>query len=142
MTWARHLLALAAVGWLIIGVAGLPAVEAIIGLFYGRLVCTGLRTFAEHRWVPDGSLSAVVHAGPLASLLFLNNNLHHTHHALPGVAWFRLPTEHRRLGSDGLAAAGAGLYPGGYLELWRRFGVRSFCRPVHPAQPLHGVRSS
>jgi fatty acid desaturase len=131
--WVRHLVAGAAVVFVVSGVAGLPPAQLVVGLVYGRVVFTGLRTFAEHRWVPDGTRTAVVHAGRLMSLLFLNNNLHYTHHARPGAPWYRLPSLHRELGADALAAAGAGLYPGGYLEQWRRFGLRSFCQPVHPA---------
>jgi hypothetical protein len=36
------------------------------------------------------------------------------------------------LGSDAAAAAGAGWYAG-YREVARRYGVRSFDGPVHPA---------
>ena len=136
--WTRHLIGCAALAYLLVVVVGLPPVQMVVGLIYGRMVCTGLRTFAEHRWVADGTRTSVVHAGPVMSLLFLNNNLHHTHHARPGAAWFRLPTLNRELGSDALAAAGAGLYTGGYLEQWRRFGLRSFCQPVHPSSGRMG----
>jgi fatty acid desaturase len=77
-------------------------------------------------------MSAVVHTSPPIALLFLNNNLHHTHHTRPDAAWYRLPELNHELGSDAIAAAGAGLYRGGYAEQWRRFGVRPFCRPVFP----------
>ncbi|MDH3293313.1 MAG: fatty acid desaturase [Acidimicrobiia bacterium] len=131
--WVRHLISCALVGYLIVGVVGLPVLQLVVGLVYGRMVCTGLRTFAEHRWVAAGTRTAVVHASPLMALLFLNNNLHYTHHDRPGAPWYRLPGLHRELGADALAAAGAGLYTGGYLEQWRRFGFRPFCQPVHPA---------
>jgi len=135
--WACHVVGCGATAYLIVGLIGLPVFQLVVGLVYGRTVCTGMRTFAEHRWMPDGATrSAVVRAGPLLSLLYLNNNLHHTHHARPGAAWYALPRLHRSLGSDAISDAGAGLYRGGYVEQWRRFAVRSFCRPVHPGQKI------
>jgi fatty acid desaturase len=129
--WLRHLVGvsavLAAVVW-----SGLPVPQFLVGAVYGQLACTGLRTFAEHRAVPVGTRSAVVHAGPLTRLLYLNNNLHHTHHAAPGTPWYWLPRLHADLGADDLASAGAGLYRGGYVELARRYAFRPFCQPVHP----------
>jgi fatty acid desaturase len=74
---------------------------------------------------------AVVRSGRFFGLLFLNNNLHHTHHALPGAAWFRLPRLTREMGAEAIAADGAGLYRG-YLEVFRRFAIRPFCQPVDP----------
>ncbi len=66
------------------------------------------------------------------ALLYLNNNLHHTHHERPGVAWYELPAVHRQMGSDAIAAVGAGLYRGGYTEVARRNMFRPFERPDHP----------
>jgi fatty acid desaturase len=88
-----------------------------------------LRSFVEHRPQDDGTPSAVVRAGWFFSLLFLNNNLHHTHHARPGVAWFELPDVHVRLDADRIAAAGAGWYRG-YGEVARRYLFRPFDDPV------------
>lgn len=92
-----------------------------------------VRSFAEHRWVPDpASRSAVVRAGRFWSLLFLHNNLHHTHHARPGAPWYRLPVLADALGSDAAAAEGAGRYAG-YGVLARRYLFRPFDTVVHPA---------
>jgi fatty acid desaturase len=129
--WARHLVGVSVVVVVVV-LSGLPLAQFAIGVVYGRVFFTGLRTFAEHRGVADGTRSAVIRAGLPLSMIFLNNNLHHTHHARPGAAWYRLPQLHDELGSDELARSGAGLYTGGYLEVARRFGVRPFCRPVHP----------
>ena len=130
--WIRHVVAVADVIGIVV-FSGMPLAQYAIGAVYGRVFFTGLRTFAEHRGVPEGTRSAVIHARRPLSLIFLNNNLHHTHHARPGAAWYELPDLHEQLGSDELAAQGAGLYEGGYLELVRRYGVRPFCQPVHPA---------
>jgi len=130
--WARHLVGVAivvAAVWL----SGLPLVQYAVGVVYGRVFFTGLRTFAEHRGVSNGTRSAVVRARLPLRMIFLNNNLHHTHHARPGAAWYRLPALNDELGSDEIARQGAGLYVGGYLEIARRFAFRPFCQPIHPA---------
>ena len=132
LIWARHMIAVAVLITFVVW-SGIPLVQYAVAAVYGRVFFTGLRTFAEHRGVPEGTRSAVVHAGLLMRLIFLNNNLHHTHHAAPGMAWYRLPQLHDDLGSAELARQGAGLYTGGYLELARRYALRPFCQPVHPA---------
>jgi fatty acid desaturase len=112
----------------------------VLAFCLGGSACTHLRSFVEHNAVAVGTRSAVVKAGPVMSLLFLNNNLHHTHHAEPDVAWYRIPERHRELGSDAIAAAGAGLYTGGYLEVVRRHLVHPYGQPEHPLSP--GARSA
>jgi fatty acid desaturase len=87
--------------------------------------------FVEHCAVPQGTRSAVVKAGPVLSLLFLNINLHHTHHSEPDVAWYRIPPLHRAMGSDQIAAQGAGYY-GSYAEVLRTYFFTPFCQPDHP----------
>lgn len=96
-----------------------------------------VRSFAEHRWVePDQTRSAVVRAGKFFSLLFLNNNLHDTHHAQPGVAWYALPALSIELASDTRAKAGAGLY-NGYRDVARQFAFRPQDHPLFPpSRPL------
>jgi fatty acid desaturase len=132
LMWLRHLLAVGVLVVVIVA-SGLPLVQYAAGAVYGRVFFTGLRVFAEHRAVSRGTRSAVVHASLPMRLIFLNNTLHHTHHARPATAWFRLPALHDELGSDELARRGAGLYEGGYLEMARRYAFRPFCQPVHPA---------
>jgi len=133
-TWAVHLLTVTIVLWLILGVAGLPLWEYAVGMVWGGLALTNLRSFVEHRYTGDErSPSAVVRSNAFFSLLFLNNNLHHTHHALPGAAWYRLPRLHRELGSDALAEAGAGWYRG-YAAIARQYLLRPFEGPVHPSE--------
>ena len=133
--WLAHLLAAGALGWWLFAVVGVSPAVYVLGFCLGGAACTQLRSFVEHAAVAEGTRSAVVKAGPLMSLLFLNNNLHHTHHAAPDLAWYRIPALHRSLGADDLAAAGAGLYPGGYVEVVRTYFVRPFCQPDHPLSP-------
>lgn len=138
--WLVHLAAAALVGWWLFGVLGVPVWEYLVGFGLIGYMFTQLRAFAEHRAVPTGTRSAVVNAGPVMSLLFLNNNLHHTHHSAPAEPWYQLPALHRQMGSDAIAEAGAGRYRGGYAEVIRRYLVHPFCQAPHPlltaAHPL------
>lgn len=112
--------------------AGLPLWMYVVGFVYGGMMCTNLRSFVEHRAVVDREpRSAVVVSNWFFGLLFLNNNLHHTHHALPGASWYRLPQLTRDLGSAELVAAGAG-YHRGYLAIARKYFFRPFDQPINP----------
>jgi fatty acid desaturase len=88
-----------------------------------------------------GPRSAIVRCGPFFSLLYLNNNLHHTHHVRPGVPWFELPDADAELGAGDVVAAGAGLYAG-YGEIARRFLLRPIDAPVRPSGSLGTWSSS
>jgi fatty acid desaturase len=130
-TWMIHSVATALV-LVAVNASGLSLWIYLVGFVYGGLACTALRSFAEHRAVPVGqSRCAVVRSNMFFGLLFLNNNLHQTHHALPGASWYRMPQLARDLGSADIAAAGAGFYPG-YLAVARRYMFRSFEQPVTP----------
>lgn len=132
--WAVHLPLAVAWSVLVWRVAGFPFWQYALATLWLGTSITQVRSFAEHRWTPGGaSRTAMVRANPLLSLLFLNNNLHVAHHLKPGVAWYRLPRLADELDCDALAAAGAGLYRG-YGELARRYLVRPFDQPVHPAE--------
>ena len=135
LQWAVHVVLCVLLGWLLFGVVGFNPWVYVFGFVLGGSACTQLRSFAEHCAVSTGTRSAVVKAGPLMSLLFLNNNLHHTHHALPDLPWYDLPAKHAELGSDAIAAQGAGLYEHGYLEIVRTYFVAPFCQPDHPLSP-------
>jgi fatty acid desaturase len=112
--------------------AGLPVWVYVVGVAWGGGALTLLRSFAEHRRADAGTPSAVVHTGWFFSLLFLNNNLHHTHHARPAVPWYELPEVHARLDGDRAAERGAGLYRG-YGELARAYLFRPVDELVAPA---------
>jgi fatty acid desaturase len=139
--WARHIVVVAALLWIIVGVVGVPVWVYLFGAYAGHSLSL-VRSFAEHRWVPGKrSRSAMVRSGRAFSLLFLNNNLHDAHHARPSVAWYRLPALAKELDSDRAAADGAGLYAG-YRDVGRRYLVRPFDHPLHPlarASPILAV---
>ncbi|HEY4609787.1 MAG TPA: fatty acid desaturase [Ilumatobacteraceae bacterium] len=130
--WAAHLAAAAVLAFWLFVIVGFPVWEYLLGFVVLGQSFTLLRSFVEHCAVAEGTRSAVVKAGPVMSLLYLNNNLHHTHHAQPSTPWYQLPALHRQLESDSIAAGGAGLYPRGYVDVARRNLVRPFCQPDHP----------
>lgn len=130
--WLVHLVLAAVLGWWLFASVGIDPWAYVLAFCLGGSACTNLRSFAEHNAVASGTRSAVVKAGPVLSLLFLNNNLHHTHHSEPDLAWYRIPARHRAMRSDEIAAAGAGLYEGGYLQLARMYMFRPFGQPEHP----------
>ena len=133
--WATHLSAAVVLSWWLFAVADVPVWEYLLGFVIMGQSFTLLRSFVEHCAVADGTRSAVVKAGPVMSMLYLNNNLHHTHHAQPSTPWYQLPALHRTMESDDLAAQGAGLYRRGYVEVARRNLVKPFCQPDHPLSP-------
>lgn len=128
--WVLHLVAVAALVALL-RAAGLPLWIYLLGFVFGGASLTALRSFVEHAAVDSGPRSAIVHTGWFFSTLYLNNNLHYTHHQLPGASWFRLPELTRALDAEAAVADGAGVYDG-YREVVRRYLVRPFGQPVHP----------
>ena len=123
-----HVAAVSAVV-LVVWTSGLPLWVYVAGVAWGGGALSLLRSFAEHRLPDEGTASAVVRAGPVLSLLYLHNNLHHTHHARPGVPWYELPAVHVALDGDGAAAGGAGLYDG-YTDVVRRYLFHPLSDPV------------
>lgn len=103
--------------------AGLPIWQYLLGAVYLAMALTLVRSYAEHFASPRGSRTAVVHGGRFWSLLFLNNNLHVTHHDRPDLAWYRIPAAHATGDADRIAADGAGLYAG-YGQIFRRHLLR------------------
>lgn len=118
--WARHLaLAAIVVAW-VSGICGMSLWRYLAFFVYPGLSLTLLRSFLEHRPASaPGHRTAVVEAGPVLSLLFLNNNLHAVHHEAPRLAWFRLPARYRRDRAGYLARNGGYLWSG-YAEIAAR----------------------
>ena len=131
--WSLHAVAAAALTTFVVLVMGVPWWQYLLGAVYLGNSLTLLRSYCEHRWVQGATRSAVVRSRWVFGLLFLNNNLHHVHHAEPWVPWYELPARAAATDADAEAEAGAGLY-GGYFELARRFLVRPYDHPVHPAE--------
>jgi fatty acid desaturase len=134
--WLGHVALVGVVGWLVFVVADVPVWEYLLGYCYLGMSVTYIRSFAEHRAELDpASRCAVVTSGWFFGIVFLFNNFHHTHHALPSAPWYRLPRLTDEIGASAIAAEGAGLYRG-YGELMRRYAFRPLSAPVTPlAEP-------
>lgn len=141
VVWTRHVAGVAAILLWLTAICGFPVWLYLAAFSYGGLSLTLLRSFAEHRAAVDPRhRTAVVEAGPLFGLLFLNNNLHVAHHAKPGAPWYRLPTLSRNLDAHAQAMDGAGLYKG-YRDVIARYLLHPVAHPVHPhprGRPNHG----
>jgi fatty acid desaturase len=106
-------------------VCDIPLLAYVLLFVYPGISITLLRSFAEHQARGEvGERLAIVEAGPLMSLLFLNNNLHYLHHLSPRVAWYRLPGRWRAERAQVLEANG-GYYFGGYGDIIRRYAFKS-----------------
>ncbi|MDX1711529.1 MAG: fatty acid desaturase [Rhodovibrionaceae bacterium] len=136
VAWTLHGLSVALVlGW-VIGLCGMPLWLYLLAFVYPGIALTLLRSFAEHRAHPKvGRRTAIVEAGALFSLLFLNNNLHVVHHAEPGVPWYRLPARYRAGRRRYLRQNGGYLFADGYLEIVWRYLLSAKEPPAHPCLP-------
>lgn len=134
--WAVHAAGCAAVlAWVVLA-CRIPLWLYLAGFVYPGLSLTLLRSFVEHR--PAGEQverSALVEAGPVMSLLYLNNNLHALHHAAPTIAWYQLPSVYRETRAALLRRNGGFRYAG-YLEVSCRFALRVKDSPVAPSQAI------
>ena len=132
--WRAHAAGLAPVLAALL-LAGVNPVFYALAVAYPAMSVLMIRTFVEHRAaeaVPERTV--VVEAGPLPSLLFLNNNLHAVHHHAPGLPWFALPAAWRRSRQRVLATNGGYHFPGGYAAVARRWLFARREPIVHPAR--------
>lgn len=131
--WALHALGVTLVLAWVAGVCGLPLWQFLLYFVYPGIALSLLRSFLEHQARPEVSeRSVIIEAGPLMSLLFLNNNLHLVHHDKPGLAWYRIPTLYRQRRALFLASNG-GYFFKGYGEVFRRYFLRPKEQPLHPS---------
>jgi len=130
--WIVHVPAVGAVLYWAVGICGIPF-WAYVALFaYPGLSLAMVRSFAEHRPARQvAGRTAIVEAGPLMRLLFLNNNYHVAHHRHPGMAWYDLGAHYRARRAAYLASNEGYLFRG-YGEQLRRFFLRPKDSPVHP----------
>jgi fatty acid desaturase len=130
--WALHVLGAALVLAWVLGVCGIPFWQYILLYAYPGLSLTLLRSFLEHRARPEvDERSVLIEAGPVMSLLYLNNNLHALHHAEPDRAWYRLPARYREL-RESLLAGNGGYRYSGYAEVVARYLVKPKEPVAHP----------
>jgi fatty acid desaturase len=130
--WLLHVAGSAVVLVWVIGVCRIPLLAYVALFAYPGLSLTLLRSYLEHQAREDvGHRTATVEAGPILSLMFLNNNLHTLHHAEPGLAWYRLPARYRSE-RDRLLARNGGYVMRGYAEVVARYLLWPKEPPVHP----------
>lgn len=133
--WGLHLALVTVVLILVWRLSGLPPWVYAACVVYPAVSLSLIRSFAEHRAGGEpNERTAMVLSRSLLSLLFLNNNLHLTHHRKPALPWYALPAAGRALGTAEQAATGmAGTHPG-YRQLLGRHLLRPIDHPVHPSQ--------
>lgn len=130
--WALHAAAVAPVMAWTWGVWGLNPLIYVAAVALPGAALIYVRTYIEHRAAEaPGHRSAVVEASLFWRLLFLNNNYHAVHHALPAVAWHRLPALWRARRAEVLAGNGGYRVPG-YGAVFRRFLLRAREPLAHP----------
>ena len=116
----------------VIGVCGMPLWVYLAAFVYPGMSLAMVRSFAEHRAAAEPEKrTAIVENAPILGLLFLNNNLHVAHHLRGGLPWYQIPAFYR-LNREALIRRNGGLVYDGYLDVFRRYGLTSHDRVVHP----------
>ena len=128
---ALHVIGLVVVVWFVRDVAQMPMWQFALGTTYGGRVLNAMRPFPEHKYLVDTEdRTAMIMAGPVMSLLMLNNNLHVAHHDEPWVPWYDYRSLMGRVNAVERARQAGLLYEGGYWEVFRRFAVRPISSPL------------
>lgn len=129
--WGFHILLCGSMfAWLWL-VCGISPLSYVLMFAWPGLSLSLIRSFYEHRPAAEqDGRTAIVDAALPMSLLFLNNNLHVVHHDRPDLPWFALPAAYRRDREEFLRRAHGFHFPGGYLEIARRFAFRLKDLPV------------
>jgi fatty acid desaturase len=131
--WLIHFVAAAALLYWVLGVVGIPLWAYIVFFAYPGLSLTMLRSFAEHRPAREPAhRSVVVETSLPMRLLYLNNNYHAPHHAMPDLAWYDVGAYYRANKGAFLQRNGGYLFRG-YGEQLRDYFFRPKDQPVHPA---------
>ena len=131
--WVLHIVLCALMFAWLWRVCGISPLDYVLMFAWPGLSLSLIRSYYEHRPAPEqDGRTAIVEAGPLMSILFLNNNLHVVHHDRPDLPWYSLPATYRRDREKLLRRANGFHFPGGYLEIARRLAFRPKDLPVHP----------
>ncbi len=129
--WAWHLLSCALVLAWSVGICGMTVLEYLAFFVYPGVALTLLRSYLEHQpRTEPRERTAIVEAGPIMSLLYLNNNLHTLHHLEPGTPWYLLPARYRKLRAAISQHNGGYVLPG-YGSIAARYLFRPKDSPVH-----------
>ncbi|MGO1117969.1 fatty acid desaturase [Rhodovibrionaceae bacterium A322] len=127
-----HLVSVALVyGW-VVEVCGMSFGSYLLLMVLPGSALALVRSFLEHQADPAvGQRTVIIEAGPVFSLLFLNNNLHIVHHDKPGMPWYQLASEYKQHKAHYLQLNG-GYRFSGYLEVFCRYFFWPKENPVHP----------
>ncbi|MCX5495040.1 fatty acid desaturase [Kaistia dalseonensis] len=130
--WSAHLLHVAPVlAWLVF-VADMNLAFYLFAIVYPGTAILLIRSFAEHRAEANViERTAIVEGSWLLGPLFLFNNLHAAHHALPTKPWYELPAWYRA-NRERLIAENDGLVYRTYFDVARRYLFTPHDRPSHP----------
>lgn len=119
--WLLHIPACAITLYYAMVICGIPFWTYIALFAWPGIGLALVRSFCEHQAVRDvGERTIIVESGPFFSLLFLYNNLHIAHHAVPRLPWYLIPRYYRENRSE-LIALNRGYMMKGYAEIFRRF---------------------
>ena len=125
-----HVVGVAFVVYLV-SLSSMPLWQFALGTVYGGRILNAIRPFPEHKYQSGvETRTAMIMAGPIMSLLMLNNNLHVAHHEEPGVPWYRYDNLMQRVNAVERARAAGILYEGGYAEVFRKFSFKPVDSPV------------
>ncbi len=130
--WAMHLLGLIPV-LLYLAYLDIDLWFYALAVAYPGMSVLMIRTFIEHRASEKVKhRTAVVEAGSVMSLLFLNNNLHAVHHQYPTTSWYVLPALWREHKGRVLADNDHYHFPDGYLSVAAQWGFKKREPVAHP----------
>jgi fatty acid desaturase len=133
--WLAHGVSLGGLAWWLHTACGISVWLFMLGVGYGALSLSSIRSFYEHR-----AAEAVEHRTVLNEaawfwrLLFLNNNYHAVHHDLPHVPWFALRNVYATCRQQYMERSG-GFLVHGYSEWLRLFAFAPVVHPVHDSLP-------
>lgn len=130
--WILHIPAAAlVVAWLVF-VAEMPLWLYLVAVVWPGSSLMLLRSFIEHRAAaPIAERTAIVDRAWPFSWLYLHNNLHVVHHAVPRAPWYELPALYRARQAE-ISRDNGGYVFSGYSEVARRYLWRAKDHPAHP----------
>ena len=138
--WIAQGVAVSALAWWLHTACGIPAWLYVLGIGYGALSISSVRSFHEHRLADAVEHRTVLNeAAWFWRLLFLNNNYHLVHHDLPHVPWFALRGVYKASRQEYVARSG-GFLVQGYSEWLKLYAFAPVAHPAHDdlSGNLHG----
>lgn len=95
--WLLHMVSCGIVLFWVLSICHVPLIDYLIFFVYPGISLTLLRSFLEHQANAEPEhRTVIVESNPIMSLLYLYNNLHALHHAVPHVPWYQLPSHYHK----------------------------------------------